>query len=349
MVAGEGVDVAQHRQRAVLVAGGVEDLQAGLALEQVHGLQVQVVDAVDLAGAQRAGAGGGVGNEQVLHRVEVGRIGLPVIRVAADHGGHARLELLQPVAAGADAGLPVQAAVGVGGADAQVVVADQVGEVGVAALQGHHHHVLAVRLHILDGLDDADGGRAAVLAAVVIERGDHVRGGEAPAVVELDPLAQLEGPHGGVGRGLPALRELAAQRAVGADLGEVVAQLPGADVDHVGVVDLARIQCVAGGAAGERLPEGAAAGGGLRGGEHGAGGGDGDAERGGLADEVAAADTRRREQIPDAVVLGHRRFLVAGLTGSGAVGVIPLTDCDQPRIPPQRRGGGCPRGPWAGP
>ena len=244
-----------HEQGGVLVAGGLEHLDAGRTLEQTHGLQIGARHDVDLVGLQRAGARADVRDVQGLDRVEVGPALLPVVGFAVGCGAHARVELLEHVAAGADTALPVHSATVLGRADDQMVVADQVREVGAAAGQLEHHRVLAVRLDVLDRGDDALGGRLGILAAVMVERGDDVVGIERLAVVELHALAQLEGPGRGIGRSVPALGQLADEIAVRRDFGQVVAQLAETDVDHVAVEGLRRIEHVARAAAGDGDPQ----------------------------------------------------------------------------------------------
>ena len=284
--------VGQHRQGAVLVAVGREDLDIVQPLEQVDGLEIQVRHRVDLTAAQGVGAGGDIGDEEVLHRVEVGAALFPVVRVALDDRVDARLEVLEHIAAGAHAGLPVHRAVVLGRADRQVVVADQEREVGVAARQRDHDGVLAIRLHVGDRRDDALGGGLGVLATVVVQRCDDVGCFQRLAVVELHAGAQLECPLGGIGRRFPALGQFGNQIALLRDLGEVVAKLTGADVDHVGIKRLGGIEHVAAAATGQALLEGSAL---LRRGrmglvEVGRRQGHRHAGRGRLVDEIATAD-----------------------------------------------------------
>ena len=222
VVVAERLDVGTHREGVVLGAGDRVHGEPRAALEQVHGLQVHPVDGVDLAGDDGVGAGGRVDDGDHLDLVEVAAPRVPVVRVPLEIDAHPRLEALDPVRAGADAGLPVGLAA-LARQDRQVVVADDEREVGISGIEGEDHGVLAVGGDVGDRRDDRLGGGLRVLAAVVVDGCDHVLGRHLPAVVVGHALAQLEGPGRGVGRGLPALRELADQRAVTGHLGEVVA------------------------------------------------------------------------------------------------------------------------------
>ena len=129
-------------------------------------------------------------------------------------------KLLTLYAPAPDAGLPVGLAV-FARHDRHVVVADEEREVGVAGLEGDDHGVLAVGLHVGDGCDDRLGGGRRLLAAMMVDGGDDVLGGHLPPIVIRHALAQLEGPGGDIGRCLPALGQLADQRAVTGHLGQI--------------------------------------------------------------------------------------------------------------------------------
>jgi len=66
-------------------------------------------------------------------------------------------------------------------------------------------------------------------------------------------LAKLEDPACRIVRGLPAFRKLGAQRTVRGNLGEIVPELAGAEIDHEGIEDLCGIQRIAGAATGQPL------------------------------------------------------------------------------------------------
>ena len=146
---------------------------------------------------------------------------VPVVRVPLEVDPHPRVEALDLVRARADAGLPVGLAA-LARHDGQVVVAQDEREVGVAGVEGEDHGVRAVRLDVGDRFDDGLGRGRRVLAPVMVDGRDDVLGGDVAAVVVGHPLAQLEGPGRDVRRGLPALRDLAGERAVPGHLRHVV-------------------------------------------------------------------------------------------------------------------------------
>ena len=115
-------------------------------------------------------------------------VALPVVGEALAAVAHARLVDRDLVGAGADAGVGlVLAAVRL---DDQVVVAEQVGQVGVGLLQ-REHDFLAVGLDALDALHVAERAGLRLLVGMALERGGHVLGGHRLAVVELDAVADL--------------------------------------------------------------------------------------------------------------------------------------------------------------
>ena len=81
-----------------------------------------------------------------------------------------------------------------GGHDHQVIIGDHIREVGIPRMQLEHHRIAALGADAGDIAEHGLGGRGGVLAQMVIDRGHHVVGGEAFAVVEGHALAQVEGP-----------------------------------------------------------------------------------------------------------------------------------------------------------
>ncbi len=179
-------------------------------------------------GLERAGAGGQVVDGQRLDRIDVAAAFLPVVRIALGERAHARLERLDDEGAGADRLIEVA----VLGYDQQVVVGHDVGQVGVASVEHHGHFIGVARLEVLDHLQIALGARFRVGAPMVIDRVDDVGGRHLLAVGELDALAQLEHPLGGVGVRLPALGKLGNGLVVLVELDQRVAPLV-ADGLHV--------------------------------------------------------------------------------------------------------------------
>ena len=106
--------------------------------------------------------------------------------------------------AGADTGGGVL----IGRVNRQLVRAQDGGKVRIGAHQLEHHLVLAVRLDTFDGVQGRFDRRRRLIAHLQLIGVHHVSGVERLAIVELDALAQGEGPlAGSVGR-LPALGEL---------------------------------------------------------------------------------------------------------------------------------------------
>ena len=149
------------------------------------------------------------------------RPGFPVIRAALQGHAHPRFEVLQAITTGADTGLPVRHAV-LARHDHQMVIGDHVGEVGVARMQLEHHAVAAVGADLGHVAQHGLGRRAGFLPEVMLDRGDHIVGGQGLAVVEGHALAQFEGPDPGIrGRG-PAFSQFGDRRAVDGNFGQGV-------------------------------------------------------------------------------------------------------------------------------
>ena len=225
----------------------------GSAGEQVHGLEIAAVHGVDLARLQCVRARRDIDNGDELDLVEVSAMRrLPVVLEACEAATDPGLEIGQTVAAATGAGLPVDA-FSAGGQDRDVVVADDVGEVGVPAGEGDHHRILAFHLDLRDRLQQGLGRRLRVLVPVVVDRSHHIVGVEGLAVVELHPLADLEAPSPGIGGCLPALRQLRFEPVDG-DLGEVVV-LSIVEHRHVVVLERRGVQRVGGRAVGNADPK----------------------------------------------------------------------------------------------
>ena len=217
------------------VARHLDDIDVDIGIQQLHRLEVDAVDGVHLAGHQRVHAGRGVTDIDLLHFGEVAAVvGIPVVVELGDHGAHARLESDNLVRAGSDA---------VGDClgdlacreDTDVVVGDEIGEVGTAALQVELYLVVGQLLHLLDRGHNRLGSRLRAFLDMHVHRRDDVIGAERLAVVELHALAQVEGPDFGVGRCFPALREFADQFAGRGYLGQGLEHATCAHVDHEAV------------------------------------------------------------------------------------------------------------------
>ncbi|VTR70835.1 hypothetical protein DESC_860011 [Desulfosarcina cetonica] len=229
-------------------------LDAGHALEQVHGLEIATVHHIDLTGLERIGAGVDIIDTQNLHLVEPGPIGFEIIGIAHGKGAHPGLEGLDFVPAGENP----RGKVGALGAHHKMVVAQGEGKVGVAAFQFERQGVLVLFFHADDRFDQRLGSRFGARLEVPVDGIDHVVGVHGFAVVELDALAQVKNPFLGIRCGFPSFGQLGCRPAVGIDLHQAVGQ--GAihqDLRHHGQLD-ARIKGVRGGAAVEAQPQPAA-------------------------------------------------------------------------------------------
>ena len=239
----------------VLGPGDLLDPHVRHPCHQVGRLRLDGVDHVDRPGGQGVLARRRIEDHQVLDLVEMCPIGLEVVGIALEEGPHARIERVDDVGAGPVAAGDVDVAVPVGGHDDEPVVAEHEGEVRVGRLQPDHDLVVAVLAHLLDGLEQRPDRRRAVLAAVPVDRVDHVLRRQGLAVVEGDPLAQSEHPGPALVAGLDALRKLRANRAVRLNFGQVVAPAPVVAELHHRTGALQRIQGLRGRPRGEALAQ----------------------------------------------------------------------------------------------
>lgn len=218
----EGRGIAMHRQRDRAGRGHVVDDDVGITLHQGHGLQLDQRNRVNVPGHQRRLARVRVVQGNHLDLVEIGALAMPAL-VAAEVEAHAELAVVDLVGARAVAALPVDRTVLVRRADGQVVVGHQPGQVGVAARKLDDNGMVAVGGNVRDVGEQRLGGRGALVAAMVVERGDDVIGGEFPAGVEAGLVGELEGPLRGVGAGFPAGCQVGTERPVTVDHGQVAA------------------------------------------------------------------------------------------------------------------------------
>ena len=229
----------------MLVARHLEDHDVRVPLHQRFGLEVHPVDRVDLIGHQRVHPRRTVVDRDLFDRVEPAAVVLVVVLILGDERAHAGLEVLDLVAAGADAfgDALLDAARRV---DDDVIVRQEVGEVGVAGGEHELHLVVAELLHLLDRAHDGLGGGLGALLGMDRQRLQHVVGVEVLAVMERHALAEVEGPGLGVGRRLPAFGELALERPVGRDLGQAVEHRAVRQHDHEAVGMRAPVPAVGG-------------------------------------------------------------------------------------------------------
>ena len=238
----------------MLLALGLDQVDPGHRLQQVRGRGVHEGDGIHLAGLQRGHAGVHICDALDFDLVEMGAALLPVIREALHAAADARFVAFQRRAAGADALVEITV---LGGHDQHRHHTQQRRKARVRRGQRDTDLVRAGRLDVGDGLEQGLGLRDRVGAAVQVQRPDHVIGGHGLAAVELDPVAQLEGPFGQVVVAAPFGRKLGNQLAARPDLDQAVAQLV-LQLHHEAAFVELRVQGLGGVEIGDRQAEGAA-------------------------------------------------------------------------------------------
>ena len=169
MVVVEGRLVGVHGYRVVLSSGHLVDGDALALLEHSQGLDLGLVQDIDFPGNERGVLGHRIGDAQKLGRVEPPPIGLEVVGVALEIHADARHVPLQGIRPRAVSVLPLDCVLALGGQDCQMIVGEQVRQVGVALSELDHHGVLAIGAHVDDALDDRLGGRLGVRATMMIQ------------------------------------------------------------------------------------------------------------------------------------------------------------------------------------
>ena len=170
---GEGGDRTVHGGGVMRQAGDVRDLHLRIALQQVEGFQVAAVHVMDVAGIEGGCAGHHVVDDQQLHGVEPG--GAVIAGIAHRARALTRAEGLQPVGACADTGLPVQPPVIACRKDRQMIVGEQVGEIGVGIFQLEGHAIFAIGAHVRDDRQHRLHGRFGLLSHMMTDACQHVR------------------------------------------------------------------------------------------------------------------------------------------------------------------------------
>ncbi len=205
-----------HDEHVVARAGMVADGDARHALDQVDDLRLDAVDHVDLAALQGRRARRRVVDDHDLDLVGMAHlVALPVIGEALADMAHAGFVDLDLVRTGADAGIRlVLAAVRL---DDQVIVAEQVGKVGIGLLQ-RQHHFLAVDLDGVDTLHVAQRAGLRLLVRMAFERGGDVLGSDRLSVVEFDAVADFQRPGLGIVRTADLLGDAVFELALGRQL-----------------------------------------------------------------------------------------------------------------------------------
>ena len=246
VVVREGRGVRAHVGGVVLGAGDVDQREPVGSAQAPRGVHVGRADRIERPGQEAAGARRGVRHVEHFDRIEVALIVAVEIRELPAREPHPGLERLQGVGSGADAGVPVLDPFLSGDQPDRGQMRRQV-EVDLALL--HDDGVRPVGAQLLEVPDDLLAlGEPAVLARVLLQRPDHVGGGQGLAVVELHPPAQLERP-GPVRRAFPALRQARLRGAVAVDLDQRVVAGQGRQHAVVPADHLQRVERVAAGAA----------------------------------------------------------------------------------------------------
>ena len=284
-----------HDEHVVAGTGVVADGDARHTLDQVDNLRLDAVDYVDLTTLQRRRARRRVVDDDDFDLVGMAHlVALPVVGEALADMAHAGLVDLDLVGAGADAGIGlVLTAIRL---DDQVIVAEQIGKVGVGLLQGQHHF-LAVDLYGVDALHIAQRAGLRLLVRMALERRRHVLGRHRLAVVEFDAVADLQRPDLGVVRRADflgdAVLELALRRQLDDHFAPALAEGEGHLGHHQGRVEaVGRFTADQAGLQRAAL-DGAGGAGSAR--KQRVGEGRRDTERGGAAKEVATAELSGRD------------------------------------------------------
>ena len=130
-------------------------------------------------------------DRQAFDTVEPALVGFEVVRVLVEGGDDAGLEFLEHIGAGADARLPVDAALF---RRHDRDVRHDVGEVGIAAVEFEHHRLGTVGDDVLDRSQERFRHRFRALDGVMPDRGHDIVGGNRLAIVKGGAFPQFEHP-----------------------------------------------------------------------------------------------------------------------------------------------------------
>ena len=228
IVVAEGCSAGIHREDVMRISRDRQDLGHAAAFQQADRGRIDLIDGIYLARHQRVQARSRVEDRQQHDLVEMRAVRLPVIRIAVQRCLHARLVAFDNVATAAVCRGRVDLAIRAGH-DRQVIVRHQIGEIGIRRVQ-RDDDILPVDLDVGDGVKIGLHGRCRRFAAVMVERGDHIIGGQRLAGVEGYALADLEDPGRAIRR-LPAFGDLGHKIAVGRNLDQLVVARGGEGLD----------------------------------------------------------------------------------------------------------------------
>ena len=254
-----GRRIRTHRVGGMSTARLVEDFRVVGFLDGGDELGIQPDHDVDLFGQEGVDPGRMVGNSEALDLVDKRTARTVIVRMALEDGDDPRIELAHLPGSGTDgfAG-GIGSAVGTFGLDREMVLRQQIGNVGIRCLHGEDDMPVAVAC---DGLDIAEigiGGRTAVRIEMPVERIRDIRGRHGLAIVEFDTVEQLDGPPGRVAVRFPGRPEIADESTTGDVVDQPVVEKAGT-ADIAARYDPRGIQGVSGAAGGERRTQSPAA------------------------------------------------------------------------------------------
>src|SRR5690606_36326116 len=186
---------AIHQERKVLAARGLDDIEVWIALEQIDGLEVELVNGVNLTGHYGVGTRGHIIDDNNFYRIDPGCIRLPIALIARETCTHTGLKTLKDERSGADRLVEIRPALR---NYEEVIIGQNVRQIGVAALQCD----LYCSCIDLGNVGKFRGERTSArdgFATMQVDRIDDVIGVECLAVMEGYPLANFKGPFLGVG------------------------------------------------------------------------------------------------------------------------------------------------------
>ncbi len=123
---------AIHQEREMLATRRLDDIEVRVALQQIDGLEVKLVDGVDLTGHHGVGTGRHVVDDDHFNRIDPCRIWLPVAFIARETRTHAWLETLENERSGANRLVEIGPALR---NHEEVVVRQDVRQISIAAIQ----------------------------------------------------------------------------------------------------------------------------------------------------------------------------------------------------------------------
>ena len=143
----------------------------------------------------------------------MGTIRLPVSRMPGQRGADTRFKAVHFIGTASIRRCRIDLAIN-RRHDRKVVVRHQIGEVSIPPAQRHDDRIRTVGPYLDDRIDDGLGGRSAFGAAMIVDRRNHIFGGNRATAMERNSRADPESPGRSVGAGLPAFRHFADKRPI---------------------------------------------------------------------------------------------------------------------------------------